>query len=212
MNSQAKTELMKRFSNAPHVAGLKSTIETIFGLGMMIDSAKKRASDDPHLSAEGRTAHVAKIAIDNVKPLLSSTAGARKMNRFNAHRREALKPPTPRPDDVVGEMRRAELRAFTHGLKMAERLPFALEYPEAILDAPAALSGLPADQFAKVRETYIAAKFGPQIAEIETLDEDLATVRAAHDLALAELRSNSGISERDFAKMVEKITFEIDGV
>jgi hypothetical protein len=212
MNFSAKTELLKRFSNAPHVAGLKSTIETIFGLGMMIDSAKKRAADDPHLSAEGRTAHVAKIAIDNVKPLLSSTASARKMTRFNADHREALKPPAPPRDDVVGELQRAELRTFARSLKGAERLLFALEHPEAVLNAPAALSGLPDDQFSKVREAYVASKFGPEIAEMETLEEDLSTVKAAHDLALNELRVAAGLSEREFAKMVEKITFEIDGV
>jgi hypothetical protein len=212
MNLHAKTELLKRFSTVPHVEGLKSNVETIFALGLMVDSAKKRAADDLLLSEAGRKAHVAKISIDNVKPLTEATAGARKAARFNADRRAALKPPTPPRDDITGEMKRAEIRAFARSLKMAERLPFALEHPEAILDAPAALSGLPEDQFSKVREAYISAKFGPEIAEIELLDEDLATVRAAHDLALAELRSNSGMPEREFAKMVEKVTFEIDGV
>src|ERR1019366_2919685 len=169
MNLQAKTELLKRFSNASHVPAMRSTVETVFALGLMIDSAKKRAGDDLNLSDAGRAAHVAKIAIDNVKPLLSSTAGARKMMRYNTDRRANLKPPTPPRDDTVGEMRRAELRAFALSLKMAERLPFALENPEAMLDAPAALSGLPDEQFSKVRETYISAKFGPEIAEIETL-------------------------------------------
>jgi hypothetical protein len=212
MNLNANTELLKRFSAAPHVAGLKSIIETAFALSEMIGSAKRRAAADPHLSEEGRKAHVAKVAQDNLKPLADATAPARKMGRFNADRRASLKPPVPKRDDLVGEMRRQELRAFARSLKMAERLPFALEHPEAILDAPAALSGLPEDQFSKVRETYIAAKFCPEIAEIEILDEDLATVKAAHDLALNELRVNAGMSEQAFSKMVEKVTFEIDGV
>ena len=74
------------------------------------------------------------------------------------------------------------------------------------------MSGLPDDQFSKVREAYIASKFGPEIAEIETLDEDLSIVKAAHDLALAELRANAGLSERAFSEMVEKVTRETDGV
>jgi hypothetical protein len=212
MNLHAKSELLKRVSTAPHAEGLKSTIETIFGLGMMVDSAKKRAGDDLNLSEAGRKAHVAKIAIDNLKPLVEVTAAARKADRYNADRRANLKPPTPVRDDTVGEMRRQELRAFGRSLQMSERLAFALENPEAVLDAPAALCGLPKDQFEKVLQTYIAGKFGPEIAEIDTLDEDLSTVKAAHDLALAELRANAGMSEREFAKMVDKITFEIDGV
>jgi hypothetical protein len=212
MNLSAKTELLKRFSTAQHVAGLKSVVETAFALGSMVDSAKKRAADDLNLSDAGRAAHVAKIAVDTLRPLIESTAGARKASRFNADRKASLKPPTPARDDTVGEMRRAELRAFGRSLQISERLQFALENPEAVLDAPGALSGLPADQFEKVLQTYIAGKFGPEIAEIDTLDEDLSTVKAAHDLAMAELRSNAGISDREFSKMVEKVTFEIDGV
>ena len=75
-----------------------------------------------------------------------------------------------------------------------------------------AIAYLGSNQFLKVRESYISAKFGPEIAEIETLDEDLATVKAAHDLALNELRANSGMSEQAFTTMVKKVTFEIDGV
>jgi hypothetical protein len=71
---------------------------------------------------------------------------------------------------------------------------------------------LPEDQFSKVREAYVASKFGPEIAEINILDEDLSTVRAAHDLALNELRSAAGLSERAFSEMVEKVTRETDGV
>jgi hypothetical protein len=212
MNLHAKTELLKRFSAAAHVEGMRSTIETVFALGLMVDSAKKRAADDPHLSDAGRAASVAKVAIDNVKPLTESTAGARKAARYNTDRRAALKPQEPRRDDVVGEMRRQELRAFARTLKPAERLPFALANPEAVLSAPGALSGLPEDQFSKVRETYIASKFGPEIAEIEILDGDLATVKAASDMAMNELRSAAGLSERAFSEMVEKVTRETDGV
>jgi hypothetical protein len=212
MNLHAKTELLKRFSTAAHVAGMRSTAETIFELGLMVDSAKRHAVGDPHLSDSGRKAYVAKVAIDNIKPLIEVTAGTRKAVRYNTERRSNLKPPMPDRNDFVGAMERAELRTFARGLKAAERLPFALEHAEAILNAPAALSGLPADQFSKVRETYIAAKFGPEIAEIDILDEDLSTVRAAHDLALNELRSNSGMPEREFDRMVEKTTRETDGV
>jgi hypothetical protein len=212
MNLQAKNELLKRFSTAPHVEGMRSTVETVFLLGGQVDSAKKHAAADLNLSDAGRKAYVSKFAQDGVKPLEQVMAPTRKAARYNIERRSNLKPPAAAPNDIVGEMQRAELRTFARGLKGAERLIFALEHAEAFLSTPAALSGLPEEQFAKVRESYIAAKFGPQISEIETLDEDLATVRAAHDLALAELRANSGMSERAFSEMVQKVTFEIDGV
>ena len=212
MNLQAKNELLKRFSTAPHVEGMRSTVETVFLLGGQVDSAKKHAAADLNLSDAGRKAYVSKFAQDGVKPLEQVMAPTRKAARYNLERRSNLKPPVPPRDDIVGAMERAEIRAFARSLKGAERFPFALEHAEAFLSMPAALSGLSADQFEKVKQTYIEAKFGPQIAEIETLDEDLATVRAAHDLALAELRANAGLSERAFSEMVQKVTFEIDGI
>ena len=98
MNLHAKTELLKRFSNAPHVANLKSIVESSFALGSMIDSAKKRSADDLNLSDAGRKAHIAKVAIDNVRPLVQVTASMRKAVKYNADRREALKPPVPPRD------------------------------------------------------------------------------------------------------------------
>src|ERR1019366_6022654 len=163
MNNHAKIELLKRFSTAAHVAGFKSTVETIFHLAGMIDSAKKHAVEDPHLSDSGRKAYISKVAIDNIKTLTEVAASMRKAVKYNTDRRANLKPPVPPRDDIVGAMERAELRAFARSLKGAERFPFALEHAEAFLSTPADLSGLSADQFEKVRQTYIEAKFGPEI-------------------------------------------------
>jgi hypothetical protein len=112
VNISAKSELLKRLSPAPHADGLKTAIEGVFALGSMIDSAKKRATDDPNLSEAGRAAYVAKVAVDNVKPLIEVTAPMRKAVRWNQARRESLKFPEPSRDDLVGELRRQELRAF----------------------------------------------------------------------------------------------------
>jgi hypothetical protein len=212
MNISAKAELLKRFSSAPHVDGLRTVLNSAFLLGEQVDTTKVRVANDPHLSDTGRKAAVAKFAIDTVKPLIEVTAPMRKAVRWNRARRESLKVSEPSRDDLVGELRRQELRAFARSLKMVERLPFAMEHPEAILAAPPALSGLPEDQYSKVRESYIAAKFGPEVREIEVLDEDLATVKAGYDLALAELRENSGMGEQAFSKLTADCTLQIDEI
>ncbi len=212
MNISAKLELASRFSKAPHVDGLRTVLNSAFLLGEQIDTIKARVANDPHLSDTGRKAEVAKFAIDSVEALIKITTPMRKAVRWNQDRRESLKLPEHSRDDLVGELRRQELRAFARSLKMVERLPFAMEHPDAVLDAPAALSGLPADQYSRVRESYITAKFGPEIREIEVLDEDLSTVKAGHDLALAELRDNAGLGEQAFSKLVHNTTREIDGV
>jgi hypothetical protein len=212
VNISAKSELLKRLSPAPHADGLKTAIEGVFALGSMIDSAKKRAADDPNLSEAGRAAYVAKVAVDNVKPLLEVTKAARKMARFNADRKASLKPATPLRDDIVGELKRAELRAFIRSQDLKDRFVLAAEHPDAVLDAPAALSGLPQDRYEAIKQDFIRSKFGVEIAEIETLDSDLAVVRAAHDLALNELRANAGMGEQAFSKLVDSTTRETDAV
>src|ERR1019366_2180746 len=104
MNLHAKSQLLERLSTAVHAPGYRSTIETVFALGSMIDSARHRAADDLNLSDAGRAAHVAKAAIDNVKPLIQATASARKATRWNDARRATLKPPAMVHDDQVAEM------------------------------------------------------------------------------------------------------------
>jgi hypothetical protein len=130
MNLSAKTELLKRFSTAQHVAGLKSVVETAFALGSMVDSAKKRAADDLNLSDAGRAAHVAKIAVDTLRPLIESTAGARKASRFNADRKASLKPPTPARDDTVGEMRLLSLGPLDAAFKYPNGYNSRLRIPK----------------------------------------------------------------------------------
>jgi hypothetical protein len=212
MNISAKSELLKRFSSAPHADGLKTAIEGVFALGGMIDSAKKQAADDPNLTATGRAAYVAKVAVDNVKPLLEVTKAARKMVRFNADRKAYLKPATPPRDDIVGELKRAELRAFIRSQDLKDRFVLAAEHPDAVLDAPAALSGLPQDRYEAIKQDFIRSKFGVEIAEIETLDDDLAVVRAAHDIVINEFRKNAGMDEQAFSKLIAESTFEMDGI
>ncbi len=212
MNPSAKAELLRRFSSAPHVPGLKSVVETLDALSAMIDSATRKTANDPHLSDQGRRAYVAKIAVDNIKPVVEAAKSARQAMRWNATRKEALKPPTPPRDDIVGEMKRQEIRAFVRGLTMAEKYAVASQHPEAILDAPAVLSGLPDDRYGEIRDAFIKAKFGPELAEIETLDLDLELVGAAYDLAVNELRDNAGLSEAAFAKLVDKHVHETDGI
>ncbi len=74
------------------------------------------------------------------------------------------------------------------------------------------MSGLPQDRYDAIKQDFIRSKFGVEIAEIETLDDDLAVVRAAHDIAINELRENAGLSEPTFSKLVEHTTRETDGV
>ncbi|MDQ6869468.1 MAG: hypothetical protein M3178_14230 [Pseudomonadota bacterium] len=71
---------------------------------------------------------------------------------------------------------------------------------------------MPQDRYEAIKQDFIRSKFGVEIAEIETLDDDLAVVRAAHDIAINELRKNAGIGEQAFSKLIADCTLGIDGI
>ena len=50
MNLSAKTELLKRFSTAQHVEGLRPIVESAFALGAMVDSANARMRSERSLT------------------------------------------------------------------------------------------------------------------------------------------------------------------
>jgi hypothetical protein len=83
-------------------------------------------------------------------------------------RRENLRTPPPNPNDVVGELRRQEIRSFLASLPLEQRVSAARELAKdpdgasAILDAPAVLSGLPNEHFEQLKkEPHLCRIYSP---------------------------------------------------
>jgi len=138
-------------------------------------------------------------------------------------KRKAVAIPKFDPKDIVGFLRRQELRAALRSMNAAQR-ELTLNNPQfadALLEQPAALSGLflaedfkgtVSPEIQRDRDIVAAAKqkrletlFAPQLAEIDELEKVVAEGNMVADLARVDLQSHSGMEPRMFAEFAKPV-------
>lgn len=178
----------------------RSDIETVFGIVAGFREKAAKIGADTTLSAEGKRLAREKALKDgaaaHMQQLRDRNAGALQALRT---KRESLAPTKPSDETAIGEMRRAELRTYMRSLPPGERVQFALQSDDhmivdAVLFAPAALSGLDEQVKGRLRERVISERFGAQLRNIEADEETLSNVGAAITIAEADLQR---ITERE---------------
>jgi hypothetical protein len=137
-------------------------------------------------------------------------------------KRKAVAMPKFDPSDIVGFLRRQELRAALRATANAGQRALLLEdadFCDAMLEQPPALSGLQPQQIGEDRdqgnEDFLlveAAKkrrleslFAPQLAEIDAMEKTIAEANMIADIARVDLQSNSGMDSRVFAEFVKPV-------
>jgi hypothetical protein len=187
-------------------------------LAKALDIAEAFAGDvqflqlDKNLSDVGRqNAHHAKLRAA-VRDLRDARAPVDEMQKKLDVKRKAVAMPAFDPADVVGFLRRQELRAT---LRTMERGPRALllqnpAFADAMLEQPPELSGLDAAEtflVESVKKERLATLFAPQLAEIDQLEQTVAEARAIADVARNDLKSSSGFEQQqafeEFVKPIE---------
>jgi len=110
------------------------------------------------------------------------------------------------PADVVGFLRRQELRAALRTMDAGQRAILLANDPafaDAMLEQPPSLSGLVPDEAFIVeatRKERLAGLHGPVLAEIESLEETVKEADAIFDLALVDLKLHSEMDDRTFTE------------
>lgn len=152
------------------------------------------ALDELHSLAEQITA-TGKWTPDGVRDQLVSHIRAKIAPAVNEHRmdiaaakdiaaaqRAALGRRQIDRADVVGEMQRAEIRAYLRTLPSNDRVQAALladaAIRDAILTSPAALSGLDDEVYARVREAAIEAEQRGELRVVNDLDAAIVVAEA----------------------------------
>jgi hypothetical protein len=129
-------------------------------------------------------------------------------------KRKAVTLPPLDPADVVGFLRRQELRATLRTMDAGQRallLSGAGSDPafvDAMLEQPPLLSGLlPGEDFivTAAKEQRLGSLYGPQLAEIEELETTIAEANGIFDLALVDLKLHSEMDDRTFAEFTAPI-------
>jgi hypothetical protein len=198
-------------------------------LAKALDIAETFAGDvefltlDKNLSAEGRNnARQAKLRAA-VRDLRDARAPINELQGKLDAKRKAVAMPKFDPADVVGFLRRQELRAALRAAANTGQRTLLLEDPtfaDACLEQPAALSGLhpqhgegdAKDQgnqdFLLVEATKkrrLESLFAPQLAEIEEMEKIISEANMIADIGRNDLQLHSGMEPRVFNEFVRPV-------
>jgi hypothetical protein len=191
-------------------AHYRENIEVVFGLAANFLQKAREVQDDPALTDVGRGEALRKLWAGNghYKPALHlgqiKQSIAKEFGAIDAQR-SALYPKPPDRADLFGEMQRAEVRKWLRGLPDADRMRAVLETKDtllrdAVIHAPAELSGIRADFKQTVIEKIVQEKHGSQLAKLNSLADGLENVQAAITVAEMQIAKLPGLASlRDAA-------------
>ena len=147
-----------------------------------------------------------------VKDFAQASERPRKaLSHLNAQKAGMSLPPMEK-GDVVEMMRRMEIRAHVASLLLDKRVAAMLD-PDmrvAVFDAPASLSGIPAEHFNQAKTAFIREIHGEKFAEIEGALEDYAAASAVATMVKNELAGASGLSRGAFDTLMNGFEQETD--
>jgi len=185
---------------------LRENVKHLFGLSSRLAAERRKLESDQSLSAVGRREKEVKFAKELVRNLAELSRPLRRSREDAAARRSNFKLPETDKTDAVSELRRQELRAFLRNLPLGARVAALDTLGDdgvlAVLDAPPALSGIPADRHEFIRTRYLEEKFGPQLRALESVDEDNAALESAVTMVRRDLQIGSGLANAEFESLL----------
>lgn len=114
-------------------------------------------------------------------------------------KRAQLKPkPASDPKDAAAAIRRAEIRSFLRSMTDDQRRTALMgrdanpEYIAAMLEAPAAESGVPNSSYKLLYDAAVKEQHGPLLEEIEHLEEAVQVAERALNAAALDIRNQAG--------------------
>jgi hypothetical protein len=190
---------------------LKATLAKALDLAEAFEGDMQFLQLNKDLSDVGRdNARRAKLRAA-VRDLRDTRAPIAEMQKKLDEKRKAVAMPKFDPADIVGFLRRQELRAALRGMDAGQRAILIANDPQfadALLEQHSSLSGLlPAEKFIvdNAKEARLSALFGAELAEIEELQETVAQANMIADMARNDLQLHSGMEQPVFAEFVRPI-------
>ena len=189
--------------NADAEDTLPGEVRIAFGIAEGFAAKFAQIKADNRFSSQGHSSEIKKALaagpLDHLKQI------HRGVDRRLGNLRSELasfQPKLPDRSDTFGELQRRELREFLRNQKEGERRRLALEDPafrEAVAHAPAALSGLSQSTKDEVVAAIVEATHGARAEFNRRGISMLEEARTALSEAIADIRRQSGLSEREFS-------------
>jgi hypothetical protein len=137
----------------------RENVRHLFGLSDRLANEKRRLESDQNLSPIGRREKEAEFAKPLIRNFVELSRAVRLAKADAAAKRANFKLPAHDKTDIVGEQKRQELRTFLRNLPSSERVAaldtLGNDGVLAVLDAPPALSGIPADRHEFIKTRYL---------------------------------------------------------
>jgi hypothetical protein len=194
----------------PSTAALRKAAENCFTIAENFAAHRDLLERDGQFTAQGKNARLREALTKTVAHDLRIARKPIDDARQEIERlRGGIKPVQVDSTDVVAAMERAEIRAFIRSLPSTERIAALLTQPDpkildAVLSAPAALSGVAEQHYSAAKSAREEQLFGPQLAEIDALKAVVDEANAAATIARGDLRSVLQIEEREFSQLVDR--------
>lgn len=191
---------------------MRRVVETTLTLGERFQARRRELHADPKLTGIGRSETLkAELLKTYARDLRDAKEPIRKARAELDALRSAVKVRPGNPADVSEALLRTEIRSTLFAMNPSDRAAVLVNpatdvrIVEAVLSAPALLSGVDPNVMGHVEEAYQAAKFGPQMEEITELEEIVASAEAAAQIARDDIRATLEMDERAFDQLVKPI-------
>lgn len=201
-------ERIDRYADHPSANGLRKAAENCLAVSERFARERDLIVQNGHLTQEGVRAQLTdtlrrthgRDLRDARKPLEVAAGKLKTM-------REQVKPAQIDHTDVVAALERQEIRAFVRSLTSQDRTKLLTpggdpRVLDAVLDAPAALSGVPENYFAQVKSWREEQLHGPLLNEIAELDALLSEAQNAAVIARGDLMNTMQIDQRAFDRIM----------
>lgn len=185
-------------------AGIAGVYSKMSGL---IATATDRANAirrDPDLSEKGRANSLRKMVESEVAPQIKSAADALGRSReWITTKRASLAPAKPDPTDLAGALMRQELRAYFRALEPSTRTAAIIagnvdpQMAQAILEAPAFLSGTTDEQRKRLVETAALAAHPDAALEMGEVEEAIEVASNAFRAAVKTVEETTGLPKSE---------------
>jgi hypothetical protein len=214
MNQRNAKLLEDRYSGHPLLADLKAVLETSESFAAKAAAVRT----DSHLSVDGRNARTSKLVLSTLRDLrdLAATVDA-KRDRL-AEIVAKIRPTAFDRTDVSGALLRQEMRAAVRNMGLAERAAILMGdkadpmFVDAVLEAPALLSGIDPQMFETIREQRLESLFSSESLQAESLSTEIEESDAIFQLARQDIAAASGLQPYEFTKLVAEVDSRLDAV
>ena len=193
---------LDRHAAHPSAAELKKAAENCFAVAQKFSNQRDEVVGDGRYSAEGKRAQLAEVRTKSERLMQDARAPIDSAMKGIERLRAQIKPPPIDRTDPVSELRRAEIRAYMRSLPDAARMAKMLSPQpdpsilDAVLDMPAELSGVRAEDYAHAKAAREQQLHGPKLREIEALQAVVGEADAAASVARMDLANIAGVDNR----------------